>query len=1315
MKPPQLISRAVFFLTVFCLLIPTTFGLSAKGAIMGIVSDVKGTRIREARVLINNSSNRKIREIKTKEDGFFYFADIAPGVYTLTVEKEGYRKFEMVNIRLSAEDRLNLGNKFKLESKGGANSVTAIYQGGQIQLQMEIVLIPEDALDPANHGPSGDGSVEPQVASTNPAQGQNQNPPASTQPQDQTIRVEADPALLQIQAGSGERSDLITNNQVRNLALNGRDLLDLMKLLPGVVSSFNGQISDPGGLGAFVINGTRANQHELAIDGSSNVDTGSNATRHVTINPDAVAEIKVLTANYQAEYGRSAGGFIQIITKSGESEFHGGARYFRRHESLNANNYFNNLQGRRADGSEIQPRSLYRYSSFGYDVGGPVYLPRSVFGPLGGWNKDKNRLFFFWNQEFYRQLVPRNAVRIRVPTAREREGDFSQTLIDGNLVVVDPRTCRPNPQIPNASICDPFPSNKIPQDRWYQYGQAILNLYPMPNLEGDPSVNFISQVSHEAPRLESILRLDYRVSDRSEISGRIVHNSDEQLLPYGVFPGTLNFPFERGSKRTRIAQPRPGFNAVLNFSRSFGDTLTNEFIFGPSRNRIKVEAENDLITRQATEINIPLLFPDANLGDYIPNLRFSGIGGPVTIFQGLPFASSDQTYNFANNLTKVWSAHTLKTGVFVQRSRKDQTAAGALFQTNATIDFSSQDLPPNLNARHPFANALLGNYSSYEQASKSPIAFLRYVNVEGYAQDLWRVNSRLTLEAGLRISWYQPQYDSEMQVAVFNPELFDVSRKVRLYEPTLVGGARRAVDPALIKPGFTPTLNNTQDERFISQIVPNSGDLANGIGAARQGYPRGGFDGRGAQWGPRFGFAYDLLGSGRTVIRGGAGIFYDRIAGDRIRELLANPPNVFTPRFYYGDLGGIENLRQNVNQAFIVPANIIGYARDGKIPTVYSFSLNLQQAIGFGTVLDVAYVGTLSRHLLQERNLNAIQYGTIFKKEAQDPSPFGGTVPDRDPNITLAHGVASLNFDGTKALPVNLLRPFKGYGEIFYREFAGSANYHSLQISARRRFSKDLSLSLAYTWSKALTTADADPDFNIAPVLAQLAHPFNTRDYSYRLASFDRKHVFAASYVYSLPNLSRRFGNNRLAKAVFDGWQLSGISLLTTGEPFEIPLVQDAPFITGSLAITRFDRRQDVAGLVFTRDPQPGKNGLALDPDAFALTPIGDIGPWPRNYLRRPGVNNHDIAILKNFSLGAEGKYLQLRVELFNAFNHTQFSGVNTGFVQARFDAPGYRLEIPTLRGGSRCPATQSQGSCFGEYNAARDPRIVQLGIKLYF
>jgi hypothetical protein len=1229
---------------------PASFGQSTSGSITGTVKDNTGAPIADANVKILNPATNATRQVGTNHAGIFSAAQLPPGNYTVSVEKSGFKKLEKTNVVLNATDLVNAGD-FVLDVGAVTDTVTVTAEQGRIEIQSE----------------------------------------------------------------TGERSGVVTGTQLRELALNGRDYHNFLKTLPGVITgNVNaGQVSSStGSLGNFNVNGTRANQKELTIDGSSDVDTGNNVDSHASLNPDAIAEVKVLTSNFQAEYGRAGGAFIAVVSKSGTRDFHGGGRYFHRHEGLNANNYFRNAQGRNAQGVEIQPRNLYRYNSAGYDIGGPVWIPGL------GFNKSKEKLFFYWNQEWYEQLAPEGARNIRVPTAAERNGDFSQT-VDGNgakIYIKDPLLTG-NCNATDQTAC--FPNNIIPANRFYSSGQAILNVYPQANVSGRNDFNYTSSISTQYPRREDILRVDWNITDRTHLAARYTNNTEKRLLAYGSFASGLNFPL------SPISFPRPGRNGVLTLTHTFSPSLTNEFIFGPSSNFIDLRPADDKALAKTYNLNIPKLFPSVGFG-YVPNLRFGGINNqtfPNIDFNGLPFINQNHTFNFIDNVSKIVGSHSIKAGFYAQRSRKDQTVFA---RTDGDINFNN-DPNNQFNTGHPYSNALLGIYNSYVQANSFPKGLYRYWNIEGYVQDNWKATRRLTLDYGLRLSWYEPQYDIRLQTGVFNPTQYDRAKTIRLYNPVCINGAstcasganRRAVDPALLVSGFVPTAANTLPSNYIGALVLGSGDLANGIGQASKGYPRGGYDDRGAQWGPRLGFGYDVFGDGKTVVRGGFGISYDRVQGNVAFDQIANPPTVIQPQLLYGRLSDLTPGQSGL----IGPSSVFGYAREGHLPTIYSMSLSIQRDIGFNTVVDVAYVGTLSRHLFQQRNLNAIPFGYLFTKAAQDPTQFpGGVVPDSDSSIAQPYKDAGLRFDGSKALPDNLLKPFPGLATINFRENVGSSNFNSLQVSVNRRFSRGFTYSVAYTWSKALGTNVGDFDF---------VNPYNVRLYDYRLLGFDRTHSFVATYVYDLPKLGSRWGDNWLTRGVLNGWQISGITSLISGSPFE-PGVG----LAGSNANQRITGSwTEPSRYRLKGDPTKGPNGLLINPDAFIIPELGSLGLGERSYIRNPGINNTDLSIFKKFNIGDADKnrYIQLRFEMFNVFNHTQFSGINAGTnlaVPNGTDASGnqvfltgnnifarYREAIISnnIRGQRPSDATRPLGTFFGEYNGARDPRIIQLGVKIYF
>ncbi|HEX5084239.1 MAG TPA: carboxypeptidase regulatory-like domain-containing protein, partial [Blastocatellia bacterium] len=495
-----------------------------------------------------------------------------------------------------------------------------------------------------------------------------------------TVEVTADAAQLLVKTESGEISQTINGDQVENLALNGRNYLDLVKVTPGVISFVDGQTAGPGGLGSFNINGTRANQHNLTIDGTTNVDTGSNGTQHIALALDNIAEFKILSSAYQAEYGRSAGGDIKVLTKSGGKEFHGTGYYFHRHEQFNSNSFYNNAD-------KLQ-RNFYRYNYQGYNIGGPVWLPKI------GSNYLKERLFFFFSQEWQEQLLPSVARQSRVPTADELAGNFSNTK-DGNgnpITIRNPANgqqfmgCDGN--TPNVICSDPNSPNFVP---FSANGVAILKYFnqfanfPLVNSPNGSRFNHQSQASAGYPRREYNLRLDYNLTESTRMYVRYTRDADQQMLPYGLgwTGGNNQVPID-----VLDFKQAPAFNGTYNLTTTLSPTLTNEFVFGASQNNLTLNPTNpDAATLKGLGLsgfNTPFPYPAAqfvNIGfGGIPNQNFAGTSG----YSQFPYKNSNTTFDFYDNVSKVIGTHTAKAGIYVQRSRKDQAAGNSM-----SINFSN--------------------------------------------------------------------------------------------------------------------------------------------------------------------------------------------------------------------------------------------------------------------------------------------------------------------------------------------------------------------------------------------------------------------------------------------------------------------------------------------------------------------------------------------------------------------------------------------------------------------------------------------------
>lgn len=1075
----------------------------------------------------------------------------------------------------------------------------------------------------------------------------------------ESVTVTADAAQMQLQSNSGERSDLITSKQLNDIALNGRNVLDYLKLIPGVAGSLDAHQSGTGGLDSYNINGTRSNEHEFTIDGASNVDTGNNGGTHVTINPDAIEDVKVLTSNYQAEYGKAAGGQIALTTKGGTNQWHGDGRFFHRNDSLNANEYFNK-QNQITNGQPNKPE-IYRYNYFGYQIGGPI---------------KKDKLFVFWSQEFYRQLVPLALAQFYTPTALERAGDFSQS-VDGNgqkIVIAGPGIT--NNKISSAQL-------STAQNAVFQQMEKMLDLFPMPNVPGfgtnGLNYNYSQSLSGHAPRREDIVRVDLQINSKNRIFGRYIHNSETDTSPFTPFPGPFGI-FACASGTTFVGgctQNHPGWNLSANLVSTITNTVLNEFSIGPSHTLTLAQGNNGNISRGANGITLPLLFP-VNQNQAIPDMSFSGLNN--VNFQGpylgaTPWKQANTTINVNDNLTWVRGVHTFKTGIFYQRSRKDQISWG---NVNGQFSFgdggTSGGTCPGTSACQlgdPLAGALLGDFQSFDQSTARPTGYFRYNQLEFYVQDTWKASSRLTLDYGMRFAWIPPQYDAKNQVALFNPAAYDPKQAV------------------------------TIDYGSGAIINADGGNPLNGMQYTKNNQlPAGGWNSRGIMAEPRFGFAYDLLGNQKTVLRGGFGMTHDRTQGNLIfNTVFNNPAIVQTPSVSANNIVNLPSLSTSSAESPVQgDGNIIGAAPNGKVPTVYSYSLGVQHAIGRGTTLDLAYVGTLGRHLVTSRNINAVPYGAAFQRANQDPNCSlwnGAGVPAVQPNMDPAYQAAGYSFNGWCAkgwasYTNAYLVPFKGYGQIPYLEFNGNSNYNSLQASLQRRFSKGLTFGAAYTWSKSMVTASDDGDEQ---------NPVN-QNLDYRAAPWDNTQVFAANYVYDLPNLTKHFGGPRWLAYVTDDFQFSGVTQFISGAP--VDLNNNYSFPSGSL-----DGSNMWGNIPFyyTADRQGNP----------ALPTVGFPQRGTRDILRYGGIQNWDMSLFKNLPLGKnEARYLQLRLEAFNAFNHPNFTNQDSN------QNYGYSVNGPWEYSSPSAPISIVKNSNFGMHGNTPNTapggfRVVQLGAKIYF
>jgi hypothetical protein len=1077
----------------------------------------------------------------------------------------------------------------------------------------------------------------------------------------ESVTVEANAVTLQ--TVTAERAGVVNGQQIVDIALNGRNFNNLIRTVPGADAD-----------GTLSVNGQRTDQGNFTVDGQTVIDTGVNVQTGFgyRISVDAMAEFKVSSNAMSAEYGRNSGAQVQVVTKGGTKDFHGGGYWFKRGEFMNANTFVNNASPVVTNGVAAAQFPIYRYMTLGYNIGGPIYIP-------GHFNSNKEKLFFFLAHEWNRQTTPNAAKQLTVPTALERGGNFSQTrdASGAPVIITDPN---------NGG--QPFPGNIVPASRFNTFGPAILNYLPMPNVAGNPSYNYQSQAVSTSPQFDEVYRVDYNINDKWRAFVRALRSHNTQNNPYGR-GDSANILALSALPAPTFAWPDITFSVVTVIS----PTMTNDFQYGYTKNGIPGSAPpaSSPYYRTNSNLQIPLLYPSADPSGLVPNFGFAGVPGPslltslglVSQFNGLPYANANPVHSLTDNVTKVRGNHTIKAGFYFEHAIKLESAFG---DVNSTIAFGRDSLNPG-DTNWAFSNALLGNFQSYTQFSRYPIGNYPYENIEWFLQDSWKVTSKLTLNYGLRMNLVPPGYSQSNAIANFLPSVYNPATAPRLFQPAIINGQRVAYDA---------TTKESLPAPFIGFIVPGSGDVNDGnVSAGVNGTPRGLIDNRGIQWGPRLGLAYQI--NNKTVFRMGGGVFYERIVSGQIRTQATDPPFVRQPQLLYGNISSIAQSAATAQS----PVSASGMSPDGHIPTVYNYSAGIQRELPFKVLLDASFVGSQSRHLVMLVPFNDLPFGSAWLPQNQDPT------------------LGAPKFDGTTTLPANLYRPYIGYvgpntssfsNYGYMNNFGGSSNYNALQIAVNHRTGKGLNVGMQYSWSKALGTASCT--FGAGPCGIT---PGDLRAVDYGPLSFDRTQQLTFNYVYDIPSLARRntFLGNPAGRLVFSGWQLSGLTSISGGAP--VALTYSVTNVGSTLLNREITGSEDVAPrVVLTCNPNLslGANSINefVNTSCFAPAVKGSVGADSGiGRVRGPGLDNWDMSLFKNIQLGKEeARRLQLRLEAYNAPNHTEWGTFNSTI---QFSPTGQIVNLPTASGGS------GGRYGFGTLNSIRanSQRILQIAAKFYF
>ena len=992
--------------------------------------------------------------------------------------------------------------------------------------------------------------------------------------------IQVTEAAAPIQLSSGERSDTITGRELNDIAVKGRDFMSYLSLIPGIVdTNASRDAMQRNATNGIQINGNRSSQTLLMMDGVPIIDSGNNGASQEP-NMDSIAEVRVLTNSYQPEYGRNGGGAITVVSKTGTNRIHGSAYDYYRNEELNANNFFNN--------STNTPRPVYRYRMTGWSLGGPVIVPKTK-------NLFHDKLFFFFSEELVGSQVPNATKLVTTPTALERQGDLSQSYNTNGALI----------KITDPSNKAQFPGNIIPASRINPTGQAILNFFPLPNyVDPSPSkvysYNLKNTYSGGWPRRQNMGRMDYNLTPTLTLYYRVMDDYSSLLTPWGNWVnGSANYLV------TPVIWDRPARTHTIHATKIFSSSLVDELNLGKAFNGVYI-SPLDVSKVQRTLIgNPPQLYVSATgQPGWLPGIAFGGTPANTinpSLANQLPEGLPCTAYVIQNNLSKVWKSHQIKVGIYAERNHKQQPASSAY---RGNYNFQNDGNNPG-NTGDGFANALLGNIDTYTQADNWPIGSYLFWDTEWYVQDNWRVSRRLTLDYGIRFYHQPATVDNNHTIASFNPLLYNPAQSPVLY--------RSGKDASGAGVAVNPITGATAPAVYVGQFVPGVGNPSDGAAVAGiNGYPGGLYTTPAIAYGPRFGFAYDLFGNGRTAIRGGFGVFKDKVQGNETYNLSGQAPVTQSPTIYYTNFATLaQGASQGLINAVSGPSSTTQIYGLQPLPTVMNFNLGVQHQLRSIT-FDVAYVGSLNRHLPLERNLN--------------PIPIFAMLQPQNAGLT-----------------ANFLRPYQGYADINAELFAGTSNYNSLQASMRRRFSRGLQFGASYTFSKALGTASADGD--------KISSYFPARSYNYGPLSFNRTQTMAINYLYDVPNLGKKYGIRPLGW-VTDNWQVSGITTFQTGAPF-LPgfSTTNGENITGSTDGARIE----VISNPYDNIPA----GHYFNPAAFAVPKVGTFGNAGPNILYGPGISNWDLSLTKRFKF-SESRTLSFRGEAFNVWNHTQYSSLYT-------------------------------------------------------
>ena len=1044
--------------------------------------------------------------------------------------------------------------------------------------------------------------------------------------------VQVESTALQVRTIGGDVSGIITGEQVRELPLNGRNFLQLVTLMPGVSAPDFLNVKDKGLLGGsdVSVSGSGVTSNLWTVDGANNNDVGSNRTILVYPSVEAIEEFKILRNSYGPEFGQSSGAQINIVTRSGTNQFRGSGLYFMRNDALNAKNYFLEQANR-------DKEKLSRHD-FGGTFGGPII---------------KDKLQFFASAEWNRET--RGIVRSAfVPTAAERAGDFSGPSIPGctQPLPIDPLTG------------NTFPNNRIPSDRLSQGGLKFLQLYPLPNNTPPAGScnNWVESLDTPLNWAQGNIRVDYTMSANTRLMVRYTQDSWTNNSPSAFGTGLWgDDPFPAVDSNW----DQPGKSLVATLNQTLGNNAVNALSFSYSGNKITV-TRGGLTPELNSEINaaIPSLFPDsarfygAERGHPV---FWGGAGYGQALWNEAPFHNNQDLFILKDDYSAVFGKHVVKAGALVSFNKKNEDVLGYGSAENSAFWGATGLNQWGSDTTNTLANFLLKDMTfGFSEASSQRQVPQRWRDFEFYLSDSWKATQRLTLDYGVRYSFFLNPYAADDRIMSFDPATFD---------PALGG------DPCngLLRPPG-------------SSFCADAGFRGGAEGPNRSVYPQDSNN-----FAPRLGAAWDLTGQAKTVLRGGVGLFYLRERLSPGLNIGNNPPFVILRN-------GIRKLDTTdspcdgcISDSPGAPA--AGREQRAATPHNWQWNISFQHEIIRNTTVEVGYVGNRGRDLLKTHDENQVLSG--------DSNANG--VDDRVEYARLGNAIA-------------IVRPYGVFGDrrITMWDHTGRSMYHSLQTQLISRFGAS-QFQASYTWSRTKANEPMDnSDGNLSRFVSTL--DVQNPDLDYGLAGINRPHVFNASLVWALPRLEDRGG---AMKHILGDWEIGTIVSAASGASLTV-FSGSIPALTGGISGTGYvdnQRPNRVPGVSCSADG--GRPEQIINPAAFTLTGmgLGTTGNAPRGACPGPNFFQTDLAFYKNIRYSDRLRF-QFRLEVFNLFNRNNFLGTGANGVNVVMNPTSVTFDTGT---GVEAAATATSitnftvSNAFGQALATKDPRQMQIGFKILF